>query len=293
MVVDAERKIFVPPQKRNIGMVFQNWALYPHMKVFDNIAFPLEIKHVPKEEIRRRVKAVAEVLGIDHLLDRYPKQLSGGQQQRVALARALVKEPEVLLLDEPFSNLDARVRITARTFVKKIQRQLGITTILVTHDQADAFAVGDRIMVLNLGKVVQLGSPEDLYERPANVFVANFIGDPPMNLVRVPVENGVVKYFGIEVPDYREPEIIVGVRPDEALIDFTGSEEGVVKVKGNVESFEYVGSRLYVDVRIGPQTVRVLSPRRVEFPEGQEVVIAVKKVHLFKASSGERVTTLT
>jgi len=295
VVVDAERKVYVPPQKRDVGMVFQNWALYPHMKVFDNIAFPLEIKGVPKEEIRRRVKEIAEVLGIDQLLNRYPRQLSGGQQQRVALARALVKNPQVLLLDEPFSNLDARVRITARSFVKMIQRRLGITTILVTHDQADAFAVGDKIVVINHGKVIQYGTPEELYEEPVNVFVANFIGEPPINLIKVPVINGVIKYFGIRVEGYGEEEIIVGVRPDEAYV-FKRAEQatsGVATVKGRVEHYEYIGSRQYVTVDLGGGTLlRALSPIRERFRVGDEAYVSLRKVHLFKASTNERIRTL-
>ncbi|MEM0208548.1 MAG: ABC transporter ATP-binding protein, partial [Thermofilum sp.] len=172
----------LPPKDRDVAMVFQNYALYPHMKVFDNIAFPLKIKKLPKREIEARVKEVAEILGIAELLDRYPRQLSGGQQQRVAIARALVKRPRLLLLDEPFSNLDARIRISARAFVKRLQRELKITTILVTHDQQDAYSVADRLAVLRRGVVQQVGNVEDLLERPANLFVATFLGDPPMNV---------------------------------------------------------------------------------------------------------------
>ena len=298
VVMADGRKVrkYVPPQERDVGMVFQNWALYPHMKVFDNIAFPLQVRRVPKEEIRRRVKEITEVLGIDFLLDRYPRQLSGGQQQRVALARALVKSPQVLLLDEPFSNLDARVRITARTFVRRIQKKLGITTILVTHDQADAFAVGDRIMVLNKGKVIQFGTPEDLYERPVNVFVANFIGEPPINLVKVPVEGGVIKYFNIRLDNYDEGEVVVGVRPDEAAAyrNLPLGERGVSVIKGRVELCEYIGSREYVTVDIGGgNLVRVFVPGKTRFRGGEEVVVVLKKVHLFRASNNERVTTLS
>ncbi|MET1101387.1 MAG: ABC transporter ATP-binding protein [Pyrodictiaceae archaeon] len=289
VVADAEKKIFVPPQKHNVGMVFQNWALYPNMKVFDNIAFPLQIKKLAKEEIRRKVKEVAEVLGIDHLLDRYPRQLSGGQQQRVALARALVKEPEVLLLDEPFSNLDARIRITARAFVKKIQRKLGITTILVTHDQADAFAVGDRIAVLRNGKIIQLGSPEELYSRPANTFIADFIGDPPISLIELPVKNGLIEPLGIRVKGEYD-RVIVGIRPDEAI---AGEAEAVARLKARVDTVLYIGSRRYLVVDIGGgRQIRALAGGEGKYSEGSEVIISIKRIHVFDPRTENRITTI-
>jgi ABC-type sugar transport system ATPase subunit len=183
LVVDVERGVNVPPAKRNVGMVFQNWALYPHMKVFDNIAFPLKITGLPRHEIEKGVKGVAEALDIGHLHDRDLRQLSVGQQQRVAVARALVKAPQVLLMDEPFSYLDARLRVSAREFVRGLQRRLGITTILVTHDQHDAYALADRIMIINNGAVQQISATDEILNNPANAFVAQFFGDPPINLV--------------------------------------------------------------------------------------------------------------
>ncbi len=200
LVVDVERGINVPPSKRNVGMVFQNWALYPHMKVFDNIAFPLKIRKLPRHEIEKRVKEVAEALKIGHLLDRYTRQLSGGQQQRDATARTLVKEPQVLLMDEPFSNLDARLRVSAREFVKSLQRRLRTTTILVTHDQYDAYALADRIMIINNGVVQQIGATDKILNRPANVFVAQFFGDPPINLVE-----GVGRDDHVDLGDLKIP----------------------------------------------------------------------------------------
>ncbi len=166
----------LPPYKRNTGMVFQNYALWPHMTVYDNVAYGLKIRKLPKDEIRRRVKEVLELVRLTGLENRYPTQLSGGQQQRVALARALVIEPKVLLLDEPLSNLDAKLRIEMREEIKKIQRKLGITTIYVTHDQEEAMVISDRIAVLNQGKVMQVGTPQELYSRPKNLFVATFLG---------------------------------------------------------------------------------------------------------------------
>jgi inositol-phosphate transport system ATP-binding protein len=173
----------LPPNERNVGLVFQNYALYPHMTVYENIAFPLRIRRLPEDEIDRRVRETAEMLGISGLLGRYPAQLSGGQQQRVALARALVKRPSVLLLDEPLSNLDALVRLKIRSELKRLQQELGITAIYVTHDQSEALAMSDFIAVINEGRIQQTGTPKEIYENPRNLFVASFIGLPPANLV--------------------------------------------------------------------------------------------------------------
>ncbi|HDM75760.1 MAG TPA: ABC transporter ATP-binding protein, partial [Deltaproteobacteria bacterium] len=191
-----ERKVNnLPPRSRNIGMVFQSYALYPHMKVLDNIAFPLKLKKLPRREWHEKVKKVARLLQIDELLDRMPAQLSGGQQQRVALARALVKEPQLLLLDEPLSNLDAKLRILMRAELKRLQKDLGITTIFVTHDQIEAMTMADRIAVLRSGKLQQVGTPTELYDEPVNIFVASFIGTPPMNLISGRIEKKDSSYI--------------------------------------------------------------------------------------------------
>ena len=281
--------MFVEPKDRNIGMVFQNWALYSHMTAYENIAFPLRIQKLPKGEIDKRVKEVAEALEISDLLYRKPAHMSGGQQQRVALARALVKRPKVLLLDEPFSNLDARIRITAREFVRELQKNLGISTILVTHDQADAFAVGDGIMVLKRGTNQQVGSPEDLYNEPTNVFVANFIGDPPMNILKLKVSHPLVETLNIRnyVPE-GDDEIYVGIRPDEAV---AGTDLKNAHLAGKVIIGEYVGSRKYAKVSVqGGTTLRVLVEENVE--DGDEVKISIKKLHVF-SSKGKRIKTVT
>lgn len=254
VIVDTERGIFVDPPKRNVGMVFQNWALYPHMKVFDNIAFPLKIKRLPKREIEARVREIAEILGIGDLLDRYPRQLSGGQQQRVAIARALVKRPRLLLLDEPFSNLDARIRISARAFVKRLQRELKITTILVTHDQQDAYSVADRLAVLRRGVIQQVGSVEDLLDRPANLFVATFLGDPPMNIFEGKIIREGGSYIAdagslkIPLPDvpslggYVGRKVFVGIRPADIYIaPEPQSREHAVLRSGRVKLVEVTG----------------------------------------------------
>jgi len=183
ILIDSSNVTELPPRERNIAMVFQSYALYPHLTVARNIGFPLRAVGTPNAEIRKKVEWAAAMFGIERLLARKPRQLSGGERQRVALARAVVREPVAFLLDEPLSNLDAKLRNSARDELKRLQRKLGTTTIYVTHDQAEAMGLGDRIAVLNQGKVCQIGTPEEIYRRPANTFVATFIGSPPMNLI--------------------------------------------------------------------------------------------------------------
>ncbi len=185
IIIGEDTVTQLPPRDRQIAMVFQSYALYPHMTVFNNIAFPLKAKKQPKMAIKEKVEQTAALLNIDHLLQRKPRQLSGGERQRVALCRALVKEPRVLLLDEPLSNLDAKLRAAARGELQQFQRQLDITTIFVTHDQIEAMAMGDRIVVMNAGKVRQIGTPQDVYDDSADTFVATFLGSPPMNLLEM------------------------------------------------------------------------------------------------------------
>src|SRR5205814_3881790 len=186
----------LPPGRRNVAMVFQDYALFPHMNVADNIAYPLKVRKVPREERRRRAVDAAASLSLHGLADRRPAELSGGQQQRVALARAVACHPAVFLFDEPLSNLDARLRLEARTFLKKLQRDLGVTTVFVTHDQAEALALADRIAVMDAGRIRQLGTPREVFGRPANTFVANFIGSTPMNLLPATVDGGDLVVHG-------------------------------------------------------------------------------------------------
>jgi len=198
VLIDDRVVTRLPPKDRDVAMVFQNYALYPHMTAFDNIAFPLAVRrrelNLSKDEIRKRVVEVARLLNIEELLKRYPSQLSGGEQQRVALARALVRRPKVWLLDEPLSNLDAKLRIIMRSELKKLQKTLGITTIYVTHDQVEAMSMADRIAVMNKGRVLQVGTPDELYHKPADTFVATFIGAPPMNLIPCVLEESPREY---------------------------------------------------------------------------------------------------
>jgi multiple sugar transport system ATP-binding protein len=209
----------VTPRDRDIAMVFQNYALYPHMTVYRNLSFGLRQRKMPKDEIDRRVREASTMLGLDDLLKRRPAQLSGGQRQRVAMGRALVREPSAFLLDEPLSNLDAKLRVQMRAELKRLHIRLGITNLYVTHDQVEAMTLGDRIAVMSNGKLQQLGEPQELYDEPTNLFVAGFIGSPPMNLVRGRAEGGRVtagdlSFDGVQVPD---GDVAVGMRPEKLL----------------------------------------------------------------------------
>src|SRR5213592_3137172 len=222
----------LPPRARKIAMVFQSYALYPHKKVAQNISFPLEAEGMSAQERMEKVKWAAGLLGIDHLLQRKPRQLSGGERQRVALARALVREPQVFLLDEPLSNLDAKLRASARLELKQFQQRVGVSTIYVTHDQVEAMGLGDRIAVLNEGKIQQIGTPDQIYHHPANTFVATFVGSPPMNLL---TRDG--KLLGFR-PEQFLPASAVGERPGQVVFDFA-----VTRVE-NLGSDRYVYGQL-------------------------------------------------
>ncbi len=230
-----------PPEKRGIGLVFQNYALYPHLTVKENIMFPLENKKMPKKEALEKAQKYAALVGIENLMDRKPGQLSGGQQQRVAIARALVKEPEVLLLDEPLSNLDARLRLQTREEIKRIQKNTGVTTIFVTHDQEEAMSISDEIVVMNFGVVHQIGKPQDVYNEPIDMFVAKFLGTPPINILPAKVVNSKIKLFDDEFKedvkiDFVEgQELNIGIRPEFVQIDENG------KYEIHVEMVEYIG----------------------------------------------------
>jgi sn-glycerol 3-phosphate transport system ATP-binding protein len=234
----------VSPRDRDIAMVFQNYALYPHMTVYKNLAFGLKQRKTPKAEIDRRVREAGAMLGLDDLLKRRPAQLSGGQRQRVAMGRALVREPLAFLLDEPLSNLDAKLRVQMRAELKRIHHRLGITTIYVTHDQVEAMTLGDRIVVMSAGEVQQIGKPHDVYRHPANLFVAGFIGSPPMNLLRGRAEGGrvVAGDLSFERPGVPDGEVAVGFRP-EAL---TLAADGVPSLSFAVEVVEPLGDEVVV-----------------------------------------------
>ena len=250
----------VAPQDRGVGMVFQSYALYPHMTVRENLAFPLSVKHASKQEQERAVKEVAGILGLDPLLDRYPRQLSGGQRQRVAIGRCLVRKPEIYCFDEPLSNLDAALRAQIRVEIKALQRQLKKTTLYVTHDQVEAMTLADRIVVLDRGVVQQVGSPQDLYTKPANRFVARFIGTPSMNLIRGSVADNLFCSGDFVVPiEGNDREVVVGVRvedvcvlskPSDGQARSTSQEDEPHTFSGVVRAVEPVGESGYLHLKV-------------------------------------------
>ena len=242
----------VEARDRNVGIVFQSYALYPHMSVRDNILFPLRFKKTPHDEALARAKAVAELVRVEELLDRRPGELSGGQQQRVALARALVKEPELLLLDEPLSNLDASLRLSMRTEIKSLHAHLGVTTVLVTHDQIEATTMADRIICMRSGRIEQVGTPDDLYLSPSSLFVAGFIGSPPINLIAGDAEGGMVAVNGLRFPvEGASGRLTVGLRPEHLRFADTG-------FAGRIAQIEPMGREILYVVETGMGAVRVL-----------------------------------
>ena len=283
----------VPTKDRNIAMVFQSWALYPHMTVFDNIAFPLKMRKYPKDEIRRRVKEVAELLQISELLDRKPGELSGGQQQRVALGRAIVREPNVFLMDEPLSNLDAKLRVYMRAELKALQRRLGVTTIYVTHDQVEAMTMSDRIALLNNGFLQQVGTAEEIYSRPANLFVAGFIGSPPMNFMNgtfvekfsgeAYIDTG---FFMLDVSEFKDmikknatsDELVFGIRPEHITLS-REPVEGAIKAK--VYVMEPLGRKVIVNLQVGDTIFKVEEEPGFKAESGEEVWMTFDKDKLY------------
>jgi iron(III) transport system ATP-binding protein len=278
----------VPPHERGIGMVFQNYALWPHMTVFENVSYGLKLRKVAVSEIAERVRGVLQKVGLTGLGDRYPGQLSGGQQQRVALARALVLNPQILLLDEPLSNLDAKIRIQVRAEIRKLQKELGITTIYVTHDQEEALTLSDRIAVFNQGKVFQIGPPKALYERPANRFVADFIGvnnlvDGTVRAIEGPLRNVRVETAAGEMFAIYDERLRVGdrcvicIRPENAAVD--GESDGERnRLEGKISFAAYLGNTLRYDVDLGNGVVfkaDVGDPwHHEQLPTGRPVVLS-------------------
>ncbi|HHV92930.1 MAG TPA: ABC transporter ATP-binding protein [Firmicutes bacterium] len=292
----------VPPKDRNVGLVFQSYALYPHMTVYDNIAFPLRLRRVDKNEIDRRVREVARLAQIEDLFARRPSQLSGGQQQRVALCRALVRKPALLLLDEPLSNLDARLRIETRTEIKRLQRELGITTILVTHDQVEAMTMAERVAVMRNGRIEQLSTSAGLYNGPANLFVASFIGDPPMNLIPMEytIEGGKPCLVGdgelrITLPNpfqhslsqASSRKVFLGIRPEHIRVSIEETDDAVGV---SVFMTEPLGRDTLIQLQWGKHLLRALVPGDVEVQVGQKVWLQVARdaVHLFDAKTEQR-----
>lgn len=292
----------VAPKDRDIAMVFQNYALYPHMSVYDNMAFGLRLRRYQRAEIDRRVKEAAGMLGIEGLLDRKPKQLSGGQRQRVALGRAIVREPQVFLMDEPLSNLDAKLRVQTRAEIKKLQARLQTTTIYVTHDQVEAMTMGDRIVVMRDGLVQQVDSPLDLYEKPSNLFVAGFIGSPAMNFAEATLapRNGALVVdcgsFAIEMPpdlaalakDWTGKQVVFGIRPEDIQdLAFARDPNPAWVLRAMVEVHEPLGSDVILYLSTGPHSIvaRVDAHSSARMGQPAEVVLDMRKMHLFETET--------
>ncbi len=310
----------VPPERRDIAMVFQTYALYPHMSVFDNVAFGLKMRGVPAEDRKRLVHAAAKTMEIEHLLDRKPRALSGGQRQRVALARAIVRDPGVFLLDEPLSNLDAQLRVVMRTELKRLHGDLEMTFVYVTHDQAESLILSDRIVVMKDGKIQQIGTPESIYDSPANTFVAGFVGSPPINLLKGVLEQigggdwrvvgegfacGVAPSLIERMGESAGREVYLGVRAEDIGIGegltsaesggASGDQEGnQVQSVGRAEVVvrEPMGSDLYLTVDVGGTNVKVRTrpDNRMDRGDAVELFFEPGKIHLFDRESGNTLT---
>ena len=283
----------VLPKDRDIAMVFQNYALYPHKTVADNMGFPLKLKGAPRSEIEAKVRKAAEILDLGKLLDRYPKQLSGGQRQRVAMGRAIVRDPQVFLFDEPLSNLDAKLRVTMRVEIKELHQRLKTTTIYVTHDQIEAMTMADKIVVMRDGKVEQIGAPLDLYDRPANIFVAGFIGSPSMNFVPGKLttaggrpsfvsDRGTVLPVPEGAPNHGEP-VIYGIRPEHIDVRPDG-------LPATISVLEPTGSETQIFAHFGGDAIMAAVRDRITAQPGEAISLRIDpaRVHLFDAKSGRR-----
>ncbi|GEL77776.1 ABC transporter ATP-binding protein [Tenuibacillus multivorans] len=302
--IDEKRMNDVAPKNRDIAMVFQNYALYPHMNVYDNMAFSLKLRKVKKKEIDERVKRAAEILGLEELLNRKPKALSGGQRQRVALGRAIVRDAKVFLMDEPLSNLDAKLRVQMRAEIQKLHQRLQTTTIYVTHDQTEAMTMATRLVVMKEGIVQQVGSPKDVYDKPNNVFVGGFIGSPSMNFLTGTLNENSITIEGndITIPegrmkvlrdlDYVGREVMLGVRPENLHdeLAFIQSAEGST-FTANIDVAELMGSESYLYSKIGEQEFTARVDARSNVSAGQDITLAIdmNKVHFFDVDTELRI----
>ena len=294
----------VPPKARDIAMVFQNYALYPHMSVAENLGFALRLANMPRGEIDKRVRGAAETLGLTELLDRKPRQLSGGQRQRVALGRAIVRQPQVFLFDEPLSNLDAQMRVSMRREIARLHQDLKVTMIYVTHDQVEAMTLGDRIVVMNKGRVMQIDTPLNLYERPTNKFVAGFIGNPAMNFVDGTVEGGVAPRFVADGGDWevnvpssvasrlgsaRGRAVTMGIRPEDVSV-VTGPRAATATVSARLDLVESLGNETFIYARAGKHdfTARVAPQQLPAIGAQVNLALDLERAHFFEITSGER-----
>ena len=298
IAIDGQSVAEVAPRDRDVAMVFQNYALYPHRTVRQNLAFALRLRRLPKEEIVVRVSEVANVLGLEQLLDRYPRQLSGGQRQRVAMGRAMVRQPRAFLFDEPLSNLDAKLRVQMRTEIKELHQRVRTTFVYVTHDQVEAMTLADEIIVLNEGRIEQIGAPLELYDRPENRFVAGFIGSPAMNFLEGSVEaaDGSLRFeaeSGLSFPLRALPlaageDICVGIRPEHVLLAPAGGGKDANAV---VRLVEHLGHETLLLLDAAGVEITALLPRQTGAISGDRVVIEVdpEQLHLFASKSGDRI----
>jgi sn-glycerol 3-phosphate transport system ATP-binding protein len=289
-VLDGRDVTHVDPAARDIAMVFQNYALYPHMTVFDNMAYGLRIRGVARADIAAQVQAAADLLGIGALLTRKPRQLSGGQRQRVAMGRAIVRQPKLFLFDEPLSNLDAKLRVQMRAEIRRLQRRLGVTSLYVTHDQVEAMTLGDRLLVLEGGRPVQLATPMEVFSRPADVYVAGFIGAPAMNFLPATLlpGSGAVRLAGGEVialaaPVGAEGAVTLGIRPEHVSLNTGG-------IPITVELVEPLGSETLVHGRMADGTALLAKlPGAAPVAERVEVALTPSELHVFDATNGRRI----
>ncbi len=296
ITIDGRDVTNLPPAERDIAMVFQSYALYPHMTVFENMAFGLRIKHLPADEIARRVRAAAQNLGLEPYLERRPKALSGGQRQRVAIGRAVVRQPKVFLFDEPLSNLDAKLRGDMRREIARIHRESNATAMYVTHDQIEAMTLADQIVVLKDGVVQQIGTPVDIYERPANRFVAGFFGTPTMNFLSASLVDHAARGAGFEIPLERPAlrpaassvdRVVVGIRPERLSLAKRGED---VALSGEVAMREVLGAEivLHLDSPAGPLTVRADASAAPRPGDTVQVWLDPKSIHLFDGTTEVR-----
>lgn len=276
----------IPPKDRDIAFVFQSYALYPHMTVRENIAFGLKMRKVPKDEIEKKVKEAAEILNLTEYLDRKPKQLSGGQRQRVALGRAIVRNPKVFLMDEPLSNLDAKLRVQMRSEIKKLHEKLQTTFIYVTHDQTEALTMGDRIVVLDRGVIQQVDTPEEIYNNPSNTFVAGFVGSPQMNFIEAGIEDGFVKFADVKIK-LNTPvdckKVILGIRPEKMVCG------GNIKFRAKVDMYELLGSEKIVYFNIGNSKCSAKLPPDYQIGDDIELSVKEEDIYLFDFETGRRI----
>jgi len=287
IILDENTINNIDPSERDVAMVFQNYALYPHMTVYNNMAYGLKNRGISKQEIEDKVNEVAKLLEIDQYLSRKPSMLSGGQRQRVAMGRAIVRNPKIFLFDEPLSNLDAKLRNQMRLEIKKLQRQMGVTSIFVTHDQTEAMTLGDRIVVINNGIVEQVGTPKDIYSKPNTKFVAEFIGSPQMNIFNCKIDDGIAKIDNNSInlnKSINVNDACIGIRPDDIQI----SDSGSISCKANL--VEYLGSDMIIYSSIGDQEFSCKLSSKIDVKAGDEFKFDIQPslVHVFDNSSGKR-----